>query len=160
MTMYVLSTMSSAIGYCFYDQPNRNTTPTAKNPVSGDIPVLRKKIRIHGGAGLPSLRSGFGDMEQDAEGKPLWTADGMVTPISDADYELLKDHHVFKKHLEKGLVKVINRDISDNYRAVKKEAAGMSSDPFALLNKDTLAKKVKLANVTTGSLEQESKYRI
>ncbi len=144
MSVYILSTMSMPISYCFYENVNRNANAaTQRNPVTGDVPLCKKKINIHGGAGIPSLRSGFGEMSRSHDGQPLWTADGVVTPISEADYELLKENPVFQKHERQGRVKVLKRDVTENHKAVAKEAAGMSKDPFGLMTADKLEKIMK-----------------
>lgn len=125
---YVLSVMANAVSYCFY------TTPQP-----GVVPAVRKKVRIEGGTGIPSVGSGIGHREADvATGVPLWTADGVVTPIKDEDYAELVDHKVFKSHLESGMIKVINSDISANHSAISKTAQHMGSDDFKPLNKTTV----------------------
>ncbi len=156
---YVISTMSMPVAYCFYEHQQRNqVSATAANPVVGDVPLLRKKIFIHGGAGLPSLKSGFGERSSDQEGKPIWTADGMVTPVDDKDFEMLMQHPLFKKHLEGGRVKVVNHDITENYKAVRKEVVHMAADPFAPLTKDTFKKRYanqSKMKVKTGAFEDD-----
>lgn len=134
MSMYILSTMSNSVAYRFY------------NDVAG-LPVAHKTITIHGGARLPNEKIGFGDRLETEDGRPIWTADGLVTAISDSDYELLKDHHVFKAHLDGGYLKVINRDITQNYKEIKRQASGMSDDGQGQLDKSRLDKKVKSATV-------------
>lgn len=144
MSQYILSTMSAGVAYTFY------------RDVSG-LPVVQHKILIQGGAGLASVRSGFGEMTHTGDGTPIWTADGVVTPISDADWEKLKEHPVFIKHQAKGLVKQINQDIRGNHRAVQKHAASMEQDPLRPLTKDTIAKNLK---VTTASVRSEDEFRV
>ena len=68
MTKYVLSTMTNSVSYAIWGNV-------------GDLPVMRQKVTIKGGAGLPSISSGFGEVSKDGEGSPLWTADGVITPI-------------------------------------------------------------------------------
>lgn len=120
MSKYILSTMSYPVNYTFYNK-------------AGDLPVPRKRILIHGGAGMPSDTSGIGDMIRDANGKPIWTAQGFVTTVSDADFEELMGNHVFKSHLEKGLLKVINHDITGSTREIDKATQHMESDGFRQL---------------------------
>jgi hypothetical protein len=79
MTHYILSTMTDSISYAFY------------NDVDG-LPVMRDKVTIKGGTGLPSHTSGFGEVSNDGEGKPMWTPDGVVTPISDERYDQARHH--------------------------------------------------------------------
>lgn len=133
MSVFVISTMTDSVGYTFF----RNV---------GDLPVPQKKILIRGGADLPSMKSGFGEMSRNSEGQPLWTASGVATPVSDSDYELLKDHWLFKKHLDSGKLKVVTHDIRDDYKAVKKEVrsmeTGWDSDKAKQLTPDNLKERV------------------
>lgn len=145
MTAYILSTMTAPVSYGFYD------TKRADNP------VLRKSITVAGGAGIPSMKSGFGEQMEDHDGRPIWVAEGFVTPVNDADFDLLKEHPIFIKHLEKGLVKVLNNDITGNHGIISRHTKGMSEDGFRQLNKDRLKQRVK---VTEASTSTESQYRL
>jgi hypothetical protein len=146
MTQYVLSTMTNSISYAFWAK-------------TGDVPTIRQKITIKGGAGLPSLRSGFGEMTKDGEGIPIWTADGIVTPISDEQWDVLKDHPIFVKHQTQGFVKVINRDITGNHREVQKQIATMEKrDGFAQLNKNTIGDHTKV-KISQDSLDADVQFR-
>lgn len=125
---YILSVMASPVSYTIY-----------KNVEPGSVPPVMKKIRIEGGAGIPSSRRSFGHAAQDVStGIPLWTPDGVVTAVSDADFALLEAHKVFKKHLEADLVKVLNSDITSNHGAVEKIAKNMAHDQFRPLNGKTI----------------------
>lgn len=104
MSQYVLSVMTSSVSYTFFHHP----TP--------DNPVERAKITIRGGASLPSTKSGFGERTEDHEGTPLWTADGVVTPISEEQYAMLKEHPIFIKHEKAGLVKFVGATLTDNHK--------------------------------------------
>ena len=140
--VHILSTMTSPVSYCFYDYVN-------------DLPVVRKRVTVAGGAGLPSLKSGFGEVGSDQEGKPLWTADGIVSRVSANDYDLLKDHPVFKKHLAKGYLKVVSSEVDGNHKKVKELASDMAQDGFRQLTPSTARLRVK-----TGSPLQEDDFRI
>lgn len=129
MSKYILSTMSYPVNYSFYSK-------------AGDLPIPRKRILIHGGAGMPSDTSGFGDMVRDSNGKPLWTAQGVITTISDKDYEELLTNHVFKSHLEKGLLKVLNHDITGSNREIDKAVQHMEVDGFRQLTKDDYKQRI------------------
>lgn len=144
MQVFILSTMTQSVGYTLWET------------VDG-LPIQRERITVHGGSGIPSLRSGFGDMVTNSEGQPLWTAEGIVTCIDEGKYALLKDHPIFKKHLADNLVKVVTRDIRDNHKEVKKHAKDMARDKFQLLNKDTLGQRVK---VTTATAPVETEFRL
>lgn len=133
MSVTVISTMTDSVGYTFFDKV-------------GDLPIPKKKITIHGGASIPSIKSGFGDMSRNEEGIPIWTAEGTATVITDANYDALKDHWLFKKHQESGHVKVIMSDVSDDYKRVKKEVRSMEvnwqADPSRQLTPQTLKDRV------------------
>jgi hypothetical protein len=146
MSKYVLSTMTNAVSYNVYE-------------TIADLPRKKAGVLIHGGAHLPSVRSGFGEMQRDVEGTPIWTAAGVVTPVSDSQYDLLKDHPLFKKHLAGGYLKVVNHDITDNHKLVKREVTSMNRvDAHAQLTPDTFKQKVKMK--TPMQVEQETAFRI
>ncbi len=143
---YILSTMTMSVSYASFTH-------------AGDLPVLREKITIKGGANLPSTKSGFGEQTNDEDGIPIWTASGFVTPISDEKYDRLKDHKLFKQHLEKGLVKVINHDITGDHRAVKKLVVGMvQRDDFAQLTPATIGLHTKV-KVSTKSIDADVQFQ-
>lgn len=148
MSVYVISTMTAAVSYCFYDK------------VDG-MPIVRDKVTIHGGAGIPSLRSGFGEASKDSEGHPLWTAEGIVTTLSDERYEKVKDHNLFKKHLERGYLKVVKQDIAGNHKAVKEVVRDMTArDGFAQLTPSTAKQRLKAKVQTVAEMEQEGGFRL
>jgi hypothetical protein len=155
MTKYVISTMTNSISYNVYDYKGVESDKGAKL-----LPIVRSKVVIHGGAGMPSARSGFGDMAQGADGTPLWTASGVVTPVSDEKFEMLQNHWLFKKHLEAGRVKVVNSDITGNHKEVKKQVATMEKgDNFAQLNDKTIKSRVK-ASLATPELDNDGTFRL
>lgn len=150
MTKYVLSTMTNGVNYAFWSEVKKGQ----------DVPVMRDKIFIHGGAGLPSLKSGVGEMTKDGEGIPMWTPAGVVTPISDERYDKLKDHPLFKKHLEGGFVKVVNQDITGNHKAIVREVASMEkNDGFAQLNAKTIKDHVRAIKISTDSIDSDIQFR-
>lgn len=154
MSKYILSTMTGAVSYAFY-----NYVGNADSKGAGLLPVIRKKITIFGGAGIPSNRSGFGEMSNDAEGQPMWTASGIITPVSEEDYEVLKDHELFRKHVDGGYLKVINEDIRGNHKAVQKQVRSMEEkDTSAQLTPQTIKSRVKVK--TPLELEQETQFRL
>lgn len=144
--VYITSTMTGDVSYCFW-----NTI--------GGLPRIKDKITIRGGAGLPSVKSGFGEMSSDGEGTPMWTAAGVVTPLRSDRYNLLKEHEVFKKHVAAGRVTVSNSDITDNHRAVKKIVDGMEKrDKFAQLTPDTYKTKVKVSTEKARTVSDLERY--
>lgn len=147
MTKYVISTMVGSVSYNVYENINQGHN-------NGHLPVLKKSIFIQGGATLPSLRSGFGNQTQSPEGMPLWTSEGMVTPVSDDDYEILKDNKVFQKHLDLGLVKVVDHNVVGNHKKVAQITADMAQDGFRQLTPASMQGRVKVKTVAQGSGEE------
>lgn len=129
---YILSTMTSNVSYTLYN-------------MIGDLPVARKKIRVYGGAGLPSASSGIGDLSRDKDGKPLWTPSGVITSVSDEDAEILEKHPVFKKHYDAGYIKFVQGDISHSTREMDKATNRMNRDGFQQLTKSTINSRVKVS---------------
>jgi len=144
MSKYILSTMTFSVNYSFFRHV-------------GNLPIETAKVTIHGGASIPSAVSGRGEMIQDGEGRPLWIANGVLTPISDADYDRLKDHPIFVKHQAKGLVKVLDQDIRDNNKAIVKHTMNMEPDGFRQLNHKTLGMNIK---VTTATVKAADEFRL
>jgi hypothetical protein len=159
MTVYVLSTMTNSVSYNHY---NYIGDPNSK---AGALPVVREKIMIHGGAGIPSARSGFGDMSNDGEGLPIWTAAGMVTPVSDTKFEALKDHWLFRQHQDSGWVKVLPSDITGNHKAIKKEVASMEQrDNHSQLTpataKERISKNIKVTVNGPKEMDSDGAFRL
>lgn len=127
---YVLSTMANAVNYTFYTE-------------GGDLPRVKHKILVQGGATLPSRTRGFGEMSKASDGTPMWTPSGIVTPVTPENLEMLKGHPVFKKHLEAGLVKILEKDLTTNHKEVAKAASDMSADGFAQLTAKTINQRIK-----------------
>ena len=143
--------MTQSVAYNTYRMPEESKG-------AGAVPIVLKSICIQGGAGIPSHRSGFGDAATDSDGHPIWTAAGFVTPVSDSNFEYLKENPTFKKHMESGFVKVINENIVGNHGAVKKQVSSMEKkDGFNQLAPGGVDKRIK---ITTGSIEQEGILRL
>lgn len=143
---FILSTMTNGVSYAMYDH-------------AGDLPVIRSKITIKGGANLPSMSSGFGEQGQDGEGHPIWTAAGVITPIKDEQYEALKDHWLFKKHLASGHVKVIDDNIIGNHKAVKEHVRDMEpTDGFAQLNPKTIKKHANIKSASVDTIDADVQF--
>ena len=142
MSVYVLSTMTSGVLYRTYKYIGASTQNG-----SGPLPVPeRGGVMIFGGANLPSDRSGLGEMSRDFTGVPIWTAVGVVTTITDEQYEKLKEHWLFKKHEKKGYIKVMNRDVTHNNGEIRRivENDMKAHDAFALLSKETIKQRIKV----------------
>lgn len=143
--VYVVSTMTAAVKYAFW------------KTVDG-MPFLKDYVVIAGGAGIPSLKSGFGDQAATTDNRPLWTAKGVVTPVPREKFELLREHPVFKKHLKAGRLEIVDHDITGNHKAVKKIAAGMENgDKSSLLTPETFKTRVK---VSVKTVETETGFRL
>lgn len=120
---FVLSTMTMGVNYCFYQDMPR----AADGKGNGmQMPVIRHKIHIAGGAGLPSGSSGFGNMGKDEAGQPLWTPSGIVTSITDEQYEQLQKHSLFMAHVAAGWLRVVDKDLRNNHGLVEKEVRTMA----------------------------------
>lgn len=150
--VYILSTMTNSMSYRVY------RTIGLENPEKGPrivAPINAETITIRGGANRPSQRLGFGEQHQDINGNVLWTARGVVTSITEEQYEKLKGHWLFQKHIQKGLMEVVNRDISNDHKAVARIARDMTAtDGHAQLTKDTVAQRIKV-KVPMKELAQE-----
>lgn len=140
---FVLSTMTQSVKFNIYGYPEDERM----------LPYVKRSILIHGGANLPSAKSGFGDVSNTAEGAPIWTAAGIITPVSDEDLALLMQQHVFKSQIENGYLKVINDDIRGNHRDIKRAvAADMEPrDNFAPLTKGTVEGRIKVHTQTASN---------
>lgn len=130
MTVYVISTMSSAVEYCVYGE----------NPMGNVFPIL-KSVLIKGGANV-------------IDGRTLLTPNGVETAISDEDFELLKEKcEVFRKHLEGGYLKVVKSKTKDMDKAVSDmkeqdksaqlKPADLGADEYNSVNKTYRKRKRK-----------------
>jgi hypothetical protein len=137
--VYIVSTMTGDVSYNIYDFIGKDA-----------MPVVRESIVIRGGASLPSMRSGFGNIAQTDDGIPMWTADGIVTPVSLERYALLKENKIFQKHLEGNMVKVLNKDITGNHKEVSRIAKDMDHDGFRQASSATIKSKVKVTMAKSG----------
>lgn len=140
MTVYVVSTMTNHIKYCRYNYIGDDASK------GGKLPILQDYVLVRGGAGLPSIKSGFGNMTTDEEGVPMWTADGVVTPLSDEQYDILKGHWLFQKHKKEGLIRVLEKDIMGNHKAVSDlvRSEMKPHDDHAQMNKERFKMKIKV----------------
>lgn len=95
--MKIISTTSNPCEFCFYDKSNPQN------------PVIIKKIHINGSALV---------VPQGTRHLPFYSE----TVISKEDYEMLKDHPVFKRKVKNGYLKVVgNLDKSANEDMEKKD---------------------------------------
>ena len=141
MTVYVLSTMTNSVSYRNYRYVGDKDA--TKN--QSLLPVPTDTVIIKGGANRPSQSSGFGVAAQDLSGNMLWTPRGVVTRLTDEEYERVKGHWLFAKHLEGGFLAILDEDISGNHKKVSRIAEDMEGqDGGAQLTKDTIAQRIKV----------------
>lgn len=152
MSKYILSKMTNSVSYRTY----RLVGEVNAAQKTGPLPVPHPNpVIIRGGADRPTQRGGFGDATEDINGNVLWTPRGVVTKLSDEDYERVKDHWLFKKHLEGGFLAIVDTDISTDHRKVKRIAEDMEGqDRAAQLTKETVAQRIKV-KVPSKELSQD-----
>jgi hypothetical protein len=141
MTKYVLSTMTNSVSYRNY----KYIGDAGATQNQSLLPIPADTVIIRGGANRPSQSSGFGEQEKDINGNVLWTPRGVVTTLTDEEYDRVKDHWLFKKHMAGGYLEVLDNDISSDHKKVARVAANMEGqDPGAQLTKDTIAQRIKV----------------
>lgn len=95
--LYIVSTMSSSVEYCNYDTSRK------------DINVLLDSVVIKGGTGV-------------ADKKTLICAEGgIITPITEQQFEWLKNNPLFKHHQNNGFLKVVKSKSEAERQADKPE---------------------------------------
>lgn len=110
MTKYVYSTLSSGMTYTI--------TKKGKN----DMPIIDGRIEIDGGANV-------------ADKKTFVTPRGVVTKITDEQYEALQQNPVFKRHVKKGYIQVSDAKVDAEVAAAdmtsRDESAQLVEQDFA-----------------------------
>lgn len=109
---YVFSTLSSSVQYVNYKQGD------------SDLPVADGYVQINGGAGIADKR--------------LITPLGVMTKITDEEYDFLKKDELFQRHVKNGFITV--RDAKADADVVAADMTSRDpSDPLqdADLGKDT-----------------------
>jgi len=144
--VFIASTITSSVDYCFYKDIN-------------GLPFAEKKIRIVGGANLAGDDSSNGALQGlDEQGNPvpIWTPYGVITEISAEDYALLETNDTFKTHVEHGYIKKLEKDPRATKDGVKKIAADMNDkDKSAPTTDATLgATGSKGLKISSGAVEQ------
>lgn len=84
----------------------------------GQMPFPERTVRVLGGANRPSLK-GWGEMSTDDQGTPMWTPDGVLTPVKPEDYAWLKEDQLFKEFVQAGHIKVLDYDPGQNHTKVR-----------------------------------------
>lgn len=92
--IYVISTLSNDQLYCSYADRK-------------DVKIVTKEILIKGGANIQNRRT------------LLASNEGVITPVSEADYAELEKNPVFKMHLEKGFIKIRKTNETDARKAAE-----------------------------------------
>ena len=95
-----------------------------KKRPSGDGFIKDKSVFIAGGQGVVNKIT-------------LVAPDGVITPITDADYELIKDHPVFKRYISRGFMRVV--ESKNAAEKVKKDLD--KNDAGVQLNKEKMKKR-------------------
>ncbi len=147
---YILSKMTNSVSYRNYKYVgDRNATQNQSL-----LPIPADTVIIRGGADRPTQKGGIGNAETDINGNLLWTPRGVVTTLTDDEYDRVKDHWLFQKHMKDGFLAVLDEDISTDHKKITRIADDMEGqDPGALLTKDTIAQRIK---VKTPSKELEA----
>lgn len=145
MTVYVLSKMTNAVSYRNYRYiGDANATQNQSL-----LPVPTDTVIIRGGADRPSQKGGFGDTSTDPSGNVLWTPRGVVTKLTDEEYARVKEHWLFKKHMAKGMLAIVNESEANSHKKISRIVEDMEGqDPGALLRKETIAQKIKVKTPT------------
>lgn len=92
---YVISTLSNDQNYCVYADRQ-------------DVKVVVKEILIKGGANVQNRRTLIASNQ------------GVITPVTEADFADLEKNPVFKMHQEKGFITVRKTNESDARKASEK----------------------------------------
>lgn len=121
MSVNIYSTLSASVEYTFYKS----------NDVK-ELGIIERKILVEGGAGIAN--------------KVFQTPEGLVTVVSDDDYEHLKNHQVFQMHVKNGFIKV-----EKNTAPIDKVVAGMQKrDQSAPLTPEICEKENVKVKVNKG----------
>lgn len=111
--VYVTSKMAAGVTYAFYAQG------------ANKINIVTDEITINGGADVINKRS-------------LETPSGVVTEITDEQYDKLKSHSLFRQHLEDGYITVLGTE-----REAKKADKDLKEDASKQLTPEDYSKKGK-----------------
>lgn len=104
MAKYVYSTMTSPVEYGVW----------AKG--GGDLPSLKRTIRIEGGSNVSN--------------KHFITPRGVLTVVSDEDFEILAKDAVFNRQMKRGFITVENKEAASVERVVSNMESQDGSAPL------------------------------
>jgi len=113
MTKYITSKMAANVNYAVYTKVNNG------------LNKVQQVITIRGGADV-------------ADKMTLVTPEGIVTAISDDEFVKLQDSPIFRRHVERGVLKV-----STNERNAEKSSAELTKDNSAQLTPKDYKKQGK-----------------
>jgi len=111
--IYVTSKMAAGVTYAFYAQNDNR------------INIVTDEITINGGADVINKRS-------------LETPSGVVTEITEEQYDKLKTHPLFRQHLENGALAVLGSE-----KEAKKADKDLKEDASRQLTPEDYSKKGK-----------------
>jgi len=124
MSKFIYSTLSCDQKYTLYEIM-----------IEGALPVPKSSVYVAGKANIAN--------------KHFLTPKGMVTPVKDEEYELLKENEVFKRHVDRGYIKVEEKEFD-----VDKAVSDMTGrDESAPLTPEEL--ELEGIKATTGDPEEE-----
>jgi hypothetical protein len=119
---YIYSTLTDAMNYTTY------------RPGGADIPLVEGNVTIQGGANIPD--------------KFLRTPQGVVTPVTEAELELLKANQVFQLHEKNGFIKISEKKVDPEVAAADMEGRDKSAP---LVDADFTETEVPVTSVNVSS---------
>ena len=132
---FVLSTATCSQKFVEYTQ----ATP-------GGVHTPIRHVLIKGGANTASGKSGWGDISETSEGKPLWTPSGVVTKVTEEQVKFLESQPTFQRAVAKGYYKVLADNPGDSHAQVKKvvEAELTGRDSSAPMTPESAQTQIKV----------------
>lgn len=92
---YIYSTLTDSMNYTVY------------KPGGADLPQVEGNVTIFGGTNIPD--------------KYLRTPQGVVTPVTEAELEILKNNEIFKLHEKNGYIKISEKKVDPEVVAADME---------------------------------------
>lgn len=119
---YIYSTLTDSMNYTTYREGG------------ADIPLIEGNVTIHGGTNVPD--------------KFLRTPQGVVTPVTEAELELLKANQVFQLHEKNGFIKISEKKVDPEVAAADMEGRDKSAP---LVDADFTEAEVPVTSVNVSS---------
>lgn len=146
-TQYILSTLTNSLIFVKYApvQLDSKGVPTG-------APRALRRIRVAGGANRPNM-IGRGEVSTDNEGVPMWTPEGVCSPVLEEDLKWLMQDPSFKQFIAMRHIKIVDTDLNSNRGEMRKVIAGElhARDSMAPMLPDDPRNKLKGMKVDTGS---------